>query len=116
MKILFKLLRLFILFFCILLIPLKSFAAEVLQISSSSVLQIGDNNRSYKVKIYGINIRPNQEESAIEWLKIKLPRHSKVNLLPQGSENGTLIARVVSLQSGEDIAVSMAKSGLGDQT
>ncbi len=102
-------------FICVLIvivfIPIRVFSAEVLQVTSSSVLQIGDKNRNYQVKIFGIDIYSFKEKEATSWLREKLPRSSKVNLLPKGYEDGTLISEVIDLKSGEDISTEMIKLG-----
>ena len=103
----FLLCTLLILFF----FPLRALPAEVLQISSSSVIQIGDNNRNYKIRIACINVKESNGKDAIAWLKSELPRHTKVNFFPKGSENGILIARVTSLNSGKDLASQMIELG-----
>ena len=49
--------KLFLFIFLVLLLfPFSVCSAEVLQVTSSSVLQIGDNNRNYKIRIACINI------------------------------------------------------------
>ena len=101
----------------ILLISFFSFfykvdAAEILQVSSSSVLLIGDNNRTYTVKIACTEISPNLEEKSIKWLKKQLPRHTKVNLKPKGSVDGVLVAKVVPLDSKSDITEKYINEGL----
>ena len=60
-------------------------AAEILQVTSSSVLLIGDHNRTYTVKLACTEITPDLEEKSLKWLKKQLPRHTKVNLKPKGS-------------------------------
>ena len=104
-----KIIVLFIYLFC--LIP-KVYAAEILQISNSSVLLIGDNNRTYTVKIACTEIRPELEEKSLEWLKKKLPRHTKVNLKPKGSIDGILIARIIPFNRNIDISEEYIKEGL----
>ena len=104
-----KIIVLFIYLFC--LIP-KVYAAEILQISNSSVLLIGDNNRTYTVKIACTEIRPELEEKSVEWLKKQLPRHTKVNLKPKGSIDGILIARIIPFNSNIDISEEYIKEGL----
>ena len=104
-----KIIMLFIYIFC--LIP-KVYAAEILQVSNSSVLLIGDNNRTYKVKIACTEIRSDLEEKSVEWLKKQLPRHTKVNLKPKGSVDGILIARVIPFNSNTDISEEYIKEGL----
>ena len=101
----------------ILLISLFSFlskvnSAEILQVSSSSVLLIGDNNRTYTVKIACVKISPNLEEESVNWLKKELPRHTKVNLKPKGSLDGLLVAKVIPFNSNIDIAEKYINEGL----
>ena len=87
-------------------------AAEVLQISSSSVLLIGDNNRTYTVKIACMEVRPGLEDQSIIWLKKQLPRHTKVNLKPKGSLDGVLVAKVIPFNSNIDITEKYIIEGL----
>tara|TARA_B100000945_G_scaffold276923_1_gene241858 strand:+ start:37 stop:384 length:348 start_codon:yes stop_codon:yes gene_type:complete len=101
----------------ILLISFFSFfykvdAAEILQVSSSSVLLIGDNNRTYTVKIACTEISPNLEEKSIKWLKKQLPRHTKVNLKPKGFSDGILVAKILPFNSKIDIADEYVREGL----
>ena len=87
-------------------------AAEILQVSSSSVLLIGDNNRTYTVKIACTEISPELEEKSFNWLKKQLPRHTKVNLKPKGTEDGLLVAKVIPFKSNIDITENYIKEGL----
>ena len=101
----------------ILLISFFSFftkvsAAEILQVSSSSVLLIGDSNRTYTVKIACAEISPELEEKSVNWLKKQLPRHTKVNLKPKGSLNGVLLAKVIPFNTNIDIAETYINEGL----
>ena len=101
----------------ILLIAFFSFltkvnAAEVLQVSSSSILLIGDNNRTYTVKIACTEISPDLENKSVEWLKKELPRHTKVNLKPKGSVDGVLVAKVIPFDTNIDIAEKYINEGL----
>ncbi len=96
-------------------IPTTALSAEILQVESSSVLQIGDKNRTYKVKIYGINVEPSKDKEAISWLRSNLPRKTKVNLLPKGFEDEELISEVIKLKTDEDIASQMIKLGFGGE-
>ena len=90
----------------------KAYAAEVLQVSSSSVLLVGDNNRTYTVKIACAEISPDLEERSIDWLKKQLPRHTKVNLKPKGSVDGILVAKVIPINSNIDITEKFINEGL----
>ena len=90
----------------------KVYAAEILQVSSSSVLLIGDNNRTYTVKIACTKISPDLEEISVKWLRKELPRHTKVNIKPKGSIDGVLVAKVIPLNSDIDIAEKYINEGL----
>ena len=89
----------------------KAFGAEVLQVRSSSVLLIGDHNRTYTVKIACAEVTTDSEDNAINWLQNELPRHTKVNLRPKGSVDGVLIAKVIPIETGIDIAESFLNKG-----
>ena len=90
----------------------KVYAAEILQVTNSSVLLIGDNNRTYTVKIACTEIRPDLEEKSVNWLKKQLPRHTKVNLKPKGSIDGVLVAKVIPFNSNIDISEKYINEGL----
>ena len=88
------------------------YAAEILQVSSSSVLLIGDHNRTYTVKLACTEINPDLEEKSVNWLKKQLPRHTKVNLKPKGSVDGVLVAKVIPFDSNIDISEEYINEGL----
>ena len=88
------------------------YAAEILQVTSSSVLLIGDNNRTYTVKLACAEISPDLEEKSVNWLRKQLPRHTKVNLKPKGSVDGVLVAKVIPFNSNIDITDKYINEGL----
>ena len=87
-------------------------AAEVLQISNSSILLIGDHNRTYKVQLSCLEVDSSKEEIAIDFLRSKLPRHSRVNLRPRGSNNGILVAKVFPIGTDIDIGQRLEEKSL----
>ena len=87
-------------------------AAEILQVTSSTVLLIGDHNRSYTVKLACTEISPDLEEESVKWLKKQLPRHTKVNLKPKGSLDGVLVAKVIPFDSNIEITEKYINQGL----
>ena len=89
-------------------------AAEILQVTSSSVLLIGDHNRTYTVKLACTAVSPDLEEKSVDWLRKKLPRHTKVNLKPEGSIDGALVARVILINSNSDISEKYINEGLAE--
>ena len=100
-------------FLIILLIPCAASSAEVLLVRSSSILQIGDQNRSYTVRLACLEIDPTNELEAKNFLKLKLPRGKKVNFRPQGSTDGLLLARVKVLGMDKDLSQELIDGGLG---
>ena len=87
-------------------------AAEILQVTNSSVLLIGDHNRTYTVKLACIEISPDLEGKSVNWLKKELPRNTKVNLKPKGSVDGVLVAKVIPFNSNIDITEKYINQGL----
>ena len=104
-----KILILLISFFCF---YSEVDAAEILQVTSSSVLLIGDHNRNYTVKLACTEISTDLEQESVKWLRKQLPRHTKVNLKPKGSLDGVLLAKVIPLNSNIDISEKYVNEGL----
>ncbi|MFM1901974.1 MAG: hypothetical protein RLZZ216_2550 [Cyanobacteriota bacterium] len=100
----------------LLTLPLAAAAAEVLQVRSPSLLQIGDRNRNYTVRLACLEVDAAQEAEAIDWLRQALPRRRLVNLRPVGTEDGTLLARVTPLGAEQDLSMAMDQAGVGHFT
>jgi hypothetical protein len=92
--------------------PGAAAAAEVFQVRSGMLLQVGDGNRSYAVELACMELVQGHEEEATTWLRQALPRRTKVNLRPMGQRDGTLLAQVSLLSSGDDIARGLIGAGL----
>ena len=93
-------------------------AAEVLQVRSGSLLQVGDHNRTYSVEVGCLRIPPDNNEAATAWLRQALPRRTRVNLRPLGNHDGTLQARVQRLANGDapvlDLGEGLIAAGLAE--
>lgn len=87
-------------------------AAEVLQVRSSSLLQVGDRNRTYTVVLACAAVDPVLEDEAVRWLRDQLPRRRRVNLRPVGSLDGQLLARVTPLGEQTDLSTGLVASSL----
>ncbi len=87
-------------------------AAEVLQVRSSSLLQVGDRNRTYTVVLACAAVDPVLEDEAVRWLRDQLPRRRRVNLRPVGSLDGQLLARVTPLGEPTDLSTGLVASSL----
>jgi endonuclease YncB( thermonuclease family) len=106
-----------------LLCPGLAGAAEVLQVRGATLLQLGDQNRSYTVQLACIAVAESRQDEAVAWLRQAAPRHTRVNLRPMGQNDGVLLARVqtmASLQrtggsvqtSGDDLGSGLISAGL----
>ena len=102
----------------LLLGPAQVMAAEVLQVRSGTLLQIGDHNRTYTVRLACVAVAESDEALASGWLRQQLPRRSKVNLRPRGSEDGVLIASIEKQdQWGSlDMGSALVEAGLASAT
>ena len=107
-----KIISLLLIFAIVFFQSIKLNAAEVLQVRTSSLLQIGDQNRTYSVKLPCISVDLSNEEKAVSWLRKEFPRRQRVNLKPMGSDNGQLIARVSRVSDQDDISSKMISIGL----
>jgi len=81
----------------LLLWPGAALAAEVLQVRGATLLQLGDQNRSYTVQLACVEVAEAQQVEAVAWLRQAVPRHTRVNLRPMGQNQGVLLARVQPL-------------------
>ena len=96
----------------LLLAPVKLSAAEVLQVREADLLLIGDQNRTYSVRLACADIIQGQEQNSIAFLRKQLPRRQKVNLMPMGSKDGLLLARVRPLGSSQDLSSLLVENQL----
>jgi len=89
-------------------------AAEVLQVSGPDRLLIGDRNRSGLVQLGCMAVTPGSEAAAQAWLRLRLPRRTRVNLRPLAEgEDGLLVARVRGLDRDTgDLAEGLVAAGL----
>lgn len=101
-----------ILITCLLQMPSFAAAAEVLQVREADLLLIGDQNRTYSVRLACAEIQPGKEKAAIDFLRKTLPRRQRVNLMPIGSEEGLLLARVRALGSDSDLTTLLVEQQL----
>jgi endonuclease YncB( thermonuclease family) len=89
-------------------------AAEVLQVRGPTLLQLGDQNRSYTVELACIAVPEARQERALEWLRQAVPRHSRVNLRPMGQNQGVLLARVQKIGVADDLGAGLIAAGLAE--
>lgn len=99
--------------------PLAVAAAEVQQVRTATLLQVGDSNRSYTVRLACIAVDGADEQAALAWLRQAAPRGTRVNLRPMGEADGALLARVTGLPrrrqadaGGVDLGAGLVEQGL----
>ena len=93
--------------------PVCLAAAEVLQIQNANTLLVGDNNRTYTIRISCLKFESEDKESIYQAIKNELPRHSRINIRPIGSDEGILLAKVFSIGSETEISQIIESKGLG---
>ncbi len=99
--------------------PGAALAAEVLQVRGPTLLQLGDQNRSYTVQLACVEVADAKQAEAVAWLRQAVPRHTRVNLRPMGQNQGVLLARVQplapprgSISQATDLGSGLIAAGL----
>jgi endonuclease YncB( thermonuclease family) len=87
-------------------------AAEILSVRSASLLQIGDQNRSYGIQLACLSVPESSQQEALGWMQKHGPRGTKVNLRPISNHDGMLVAKVRVLKTGQDLGEAMVAEGL----
>ena len=96
------------------MLPFNVKAAQILQVKSSSLIQIGDNNRNYTIKLACVEVESENDQQVKDWLNKNLPRGQKINLLPEASEKGILQAKVIKLGTNKEINRELQLIGLAN--
>jgi len=89
-----KLLQIILIFIFIIIFPINTYSAELLQINDVNTILVGDQNRSLYLSLYCIEINENDNEKATEILKKNFPRGTKVKIKPYGSDGDRLLAKI----------------------
>lgn len=87
-------------------------AAEILSVRSATLLQIGDQNRSYSIQLACLTVPDANKQEALSWLQRHGPRGTKVNLRPISQKDGRLLAKVLVLKTGMDLGDALVAEGL----
>ena len=83
--------------------PLIVSSAEVLQISSSNTILVGDQNRNLTIRLFCVDVNENDEFEATNLLKSEFPRGSKVKIKPFGFKENVLLAKVFNIKSTKEM-------------
>ena len=89
-----KILQIILIFIFLVIVPIKTYTAELLQIKDVNTILIGDQNRSLSLSLYCIDINENENQKATELLKKNFPKGTKVKIKPYGSSGNRLLAKI----------------------
>ena len=87
-------LQIILIFIFLVIFPINTISAELLQIKDVNTILVGDQNRSLHISLYCIDIDENEEGKATEILKKNFPRGTKVKIKPYGSNGNKLLAKI----------------------
>ena len=112
-----KITSFFIILFLIVLIPIRTYSAEILQIKNSSNILVGDQNRDLSIKLFCVDINDlEDQEIAINLLKREFPRGSKVKIKPMGFKENILVARVFNISETKEMSELLISKDLTKET
>ena len=94
-----KLFQIILIFIVLIVCPINTYSAELLQINDVNTILVGDQNRSISLSLYCIDIKENQKEKATEILKNNFPRGTKVKIKPYGSNGNKLLAKIFRIDN-----------------
>ena len=89
-----KYFQIIFIFIFIVICPINTNAAELLQIKDVNTILVGDQNRSLYLSLYCIDINQNEKENATKILKRNFPRGTKVKIKPYGYNDNRLFAKI----------------------
>ena len=78
----------------LLICPINTSAAELLQINDVNTILVGDQNRSIYLSLYCVDIKENQKKEATDILKRNFPRGTKVKIKLFGFDDNRLLAKI----------------------
>ena len=112
-----KITSILIIFFLVVLYPIRTYSAEILQINNSSNILVGDQNRDLAIKLFCVEINNvDDEEIALNLLKREFPRGSKVKIKPFGFKDNILIARVFDINETKEMSDLLISKDLTAKT
>ena len=97
--------------------PIRTYSAEILQITNSSNILVGDQNRELPIKLFCVEINDEHDEQiAINLLKKEFPRGSKVKIKPIGFKENILIAKVFDINETKEMSDMLIAKNLSKET
>ena len=96
-------------------IPAYINSAEILQINDSKTIIIGDQNRNLSINLVCSNVNLEDEFAALELLRIKFPRGTKVKIKPLGFKDNNLLAKIYKLNENIEMNQLLYTNNLSEQ-
>ena len=94
----------FLIIICLIVLnPIIANSAEILQIKSSNMILLGDQNRNLAIGLYCVDVNENDELEAINLLRGEFPRGSKVKIKPFGFKDDVLLAKVFNIKGNKEM-------------
>ena len=107
--------QIILIFILLLICPINTYSAELLQINDVNNILVGDQNRSLNLSLYCLNINENEQEKAIGILKRNFPRGTKVKIKPYGSDGNKLFAKVFRVDDETEMTQLLNTFNLSDK-
>jgi len=95
--------------------PLGVNSAEILQIKSSNIILVGDQNRNLNIGLFCVDVNENDELEATNLLKSEFPRGSKVKIKPFGFKDNVLLAKVFNIKGTKEMTDLLVAKGFNKQ-
>ena len=100
-----KLIQIILIFISIIIFPINTYSAELLQINDINTILVGDQNRSLYLSLYCVDINENEKVKAMEILKRNFPRGTKVKIKPYGSNGNKLFAKIFRIDDNTEMTL-----------
>ena len=108
--------RFLIIFLLIILCPVRSDSAEILQIKNSHNILVGDQNRNLSIELFCVDVEDNNELLATNLLKKEFPRGSKIKIKPLGFKENTLLAKIYNIKETKEMSELLIAKDLTKET
>ncbi len=110
-----KLSKILIIINLIVLNPVIVNSAEILQIKSSNIILVGDQNRNLTIGLFCVDVNENNEIEATNLLKSEFPRGSKVKIKPFGFKEDVLLAKVFNIKGTKEMTELLVAKKLSSE-
>jgi len=95
--------------------PANINSAEILQINDLNNIIIGDQNRNLTINLVCSDVDLEDESAALELLRKKFPRGTKVKIKPLGFKKNNLLAKIYKLNENIEMNQLLYTNNLSDQ-